>query len=123
MMQATEFPNGLNAVGYGMADVAALADGAFPQRRVLSNSPRAVDIGELRALFTGSDVLLVRMCFKSCFAGFIVLSRTQRYNIRQMSKGGTVNKTVCQCSLRWSWPVARATAGSRRPSVGCRTSS
>jgi hydroxyacid-oxoacid transhydrogenase len=54
MMQATQFPNGLNAVGYGMDDVTALADGAFPQRRVLSNSPREVDIDGLRALFAGA---------------------------------------------------------------------
>jgi hydroxyacid-oxoacid transhydrogenase len=54
MMQATQFPNGLQAVGYGMNDVTALADGAFPQRRVLSNSPREVDIDGLRALFTGA---------------------------------------------------------------------
>jgi alcohol dehydrogenase class IV len=54
MMQATKFPNGLKAVGYVADDVTALADGAFPQRRVLSNSPRTVDIGELRTLFAGA---------------------------------------------------------------------
>jgi alcohol dehydrogenase class IV len=54
MMQAVRFPSGLAAVGYGMDDVPALADGAFPQRRVLSNSPRAVTIDELRELFAGA---------------------------------------------------------------------
>jgi hydroxyacid-oxoacid transhydrogenase len=54
MMQATKFPNGLKAVGYDMADVTALAEGTFPQRRVLSNSPRAVDMDELRGLFAGA---------------------------------------------------------------------
>jgi alcohol dehydrogenase class IV len=54
MMQATKFPSGLNAVGYTAADVAALAEGAFPQQRVLANSPRAVGKEELRELFQGA---------------------------------------------------------------------
>jgi alcohol dehydrogenase class IV len=54
MMRATKFPNGLKAVGYGMDDASALAEGAFPQRRVLSNSPRPVDKEQLRALFAGA---------------------------------------------------------------------
>jgi hydroxyacid-oxoacid transhydrogenase len=54
MMQATKFPSGLNAVGYTATDVAALADGAFPQQRVLANSPRPVGKEELRELFQGA---------------------------------------------------------------------
>ena len=54
MMQATKFPSGLNAVGYTAMDVAALADGAFPQQRVLANSPRPVGKEELRELFQGA---------------------------------------------------------------------
>ena len=54
MMRATKFPNGLNAVGYDQNDVAALADGAFPQQRVLSNSPRQVGREELRTLFSAA---------------------------------------------------------------------
>jgi alcohol dehydrogenase class IV len=54
MMQATKFPSGLNAVGYTAADVAALAEGAFPQQRVLANSPRPVGKEELRELFQGA---------------------------------------------------------------------
>ena len=54
MMRATKFPNGLNAVGYLASDVTALAQGAFPQKRVLSNSPRPVNMDELRDLFSGA---------------------------------------------------------------------
>ena len=54
MMRATKFPNGLNAVGYSEHDLTALAEGAFPQKRVLSNSPRPVSMDELRGLFSGA---------------------------------------------------------------------
>ena len=54
MMQATRFPQGLTAVGYGEADLGALAEGAFPQKRLLDNSPRAVSKEELAELFRGA---------------------------------------------------------------------
>jgi len=54
MMQATRFPHGLTAVGYGDADLGALAEGAFPQKRLLDNSPRPVSKGELAELFRGA---------------------------------------------------------------------
>jgi alcohol dehydrogenase class IV len=54
MMQATAFPGGLQAVGYGEADVAALVDGAYPQRRVMANSPRDASKADLADLFRGA---------------------------------------------------------------------
>ena len=51
LMRATGMPNGLTALGFGAADVDALATGAEPQYRVIKNAP--VDIGrpELQKLF------------------------------------------------------------------------
>jgi alcohol dehydrogenase class IV len=54
MMQATRFPGGLAAIGYGESDLDALTDGAFPQQRVIGNAPRAVSKDDLRALFSGA---------------------------------------------------------------------
>jgi len=54
MMKDTLFPNGLTAVGFGGADVPALADGAFPQQRLLANSRRPVAKRDLASLFGGA---------------------------------------------------------------------
>jgi alcohol dehydrogenase class IV len=54
MMQATAFPGGLEALGYGEADVAALVEGAYPQRRVMANSPRDASKADLADLFRGA---------------------------------------------------------------------
>ena len=54
LMRATGVPNGLGGVGYGAADADALADGAFPQQRVIGNAPRKVTRDELRDLFVGA---------------------------------------------------------------------
>ena len=54
MMQATAFPGGLAAVGYGERDVPALAEGAYPQRRVMTNSPRDASRDDLAELFRGA---------------------------------------------------------------------
>jgi alcohol dehydrogenase class IV len=51
MMQATLFPNGLNAVGYADQDVLALVEGAYPQRRVMGNAPREASKDDLAGLF------------------------------------------------------------------------
>jgi hydroxyacid-oxoacid transhydrogenase len=50
-MRVTGMPNGLSALGFGDAEVDALATGAEPQYRVIKNAP--VDIGrdELKSLF------------------------------------------------------------------------
>jgi len=51
LMKVTRMPNGLSALGFGEAQIDALATGAEPQYRVIKNAP--VDIGrdELRSLF------------------------------------------------------------------------
>jgi alcohol dehydrogenase class IV len=54
LMQATNIPNGLSAIGFGNSDVAALTDGAFPQKRVIGNAPRAVTREDLAGLFDGA---------------------------------------------------------------------
>ena len=51
LMRATRMPNGLSALGFGEADVEALARGAEPQYRVIKNAPIDVDHGELMTLF------------------------------------------------------------------------
>jgi hydroxyacid-oxoacid transhydrogenase len=54
MMRATLFPGGLAAIGFREADVPALAEGAFPQQRLLTNSPRPVGKDDLAGLFRGA---------------------------------------------------------------------
>jgi alcohol dehydrogenase class IV len=54
MMQATDFPGGLNYIGYGESDVDALTEGAYPQRRVIGNAPRDVSKDDLRGMFRGA---------------------------------------------------------------------
>lgn len=54
LMQATGIPNGIAGVGYGEADIAALAAGAFAQQRLLVNSPREVGTREIEGLYLGA---------------------------------------------------------------------
>lgn len=51
IMRAVGMPNGLSAVGYSDADCADLADGAWPQQRLLQNAPVESDKGSLAAMF------------------------------------------------------------------------
>jgi alcohol dehydrogenase class IV len=51
LMQVTAMPNGIAGVGYGEADIPALTEGAYPQRRLLDNAPRAIGRDELNALY------------------------------------------------------------------------
>jgi hydroxyacid-oxoacid transhydrogenase len=51
VMKQTGMPNGLSAVGYGEADVEALAEGTLPQHRVTKLSPRPADKADLMQLF------------------------------------------------------------------------
>jgi hydroxyacid-oxoacid transhydrogenase len=55
LMQATGIPNGLGAVGYDLGDLDRLADGSFPQKGLIHNSPRATSREELVMLY--SDAL------------------------------------------------------------------
>ena len=50
-MRAVAMPNGLGGVGYTNADVATLADGAWPQQRLLRNAPLDVDKTMLAKVF------------------------------------------------------------------------
>ena len=54
LMRETAIPNGVSGVGYGEGDVAALAEGAFAQQRLLTNSPREVGRDDLARLFRGA---------------------------------------------------------------------
>ncbi|MGE0219807.1 hydroxyacid-oxoacid transhydrogenase [Mycolicibacterium sp.] len=51
IMRAVGMPNGLADVGYTGADAEALADGAWPQQRLLGNAPLTVDKAMLADLF------------------------------------------------------------------------
>ena len=51
MMRDTEMPNGIGALGYGEGDISGLAEGAFAQQRLLSNSPVTVGRTDLEDLY------------------------------------------------------------------------
>jgi len=51
MMRSAGLPNGVSGVGYGEADLPALAAGTTAQARLLANAPRAVSDEDLRVLF------------------------------------------------------------------------
>ncbi len=51
MMKATDMPNGIGGVGYAEADVAALTEGAYPQRRLFDNAPRDIAKPALAELY------------------------------------------------------------------------
>lgn len=54
IMQEVGMPNGLSAVGYGEADLEALAEGTLPQHRVTKLSPRPAAKEDLIELFRGA---------------------------------------------------------------------
>jgi alcohol dehydrogenase class IV len=54
MMKASEIPNGIGGVGYGKADVPALAKGAWAQQRLLTNAPREITEEGLEDLYLGA---------------------------------------------------------------------
>jgi len=51
LMKATDMPNGIAGVGYTTGDIPALTEGAFPQRRLFDNAPRAISREDLAALY------------------------------------------------------------------------
>jgi hydroxyacid-oxoacid transhydrogenase len=53
-MQAIGMPNGLRAVGYDIGDIAALAEGAMAQKRLIQLSPRPVRSEDLAAILERS---------------------------------------------------------------------
>jgi len=50
-MRAAGMPNGLTALGFGEAQIDALATGAEPQYRVIKNAPIDVDRDVIKRLF------------------------------------------------------------------------
>jgi len=50
-MRETGLPSGIAALGYGEADVTALAEGAYAQQRPLVMAPRSVSIEDLKGLY------------------------------------------------------------------------
>lgn len=54
IMRAVGMPNGLSAVGYRDADCTALADGPWPQLRLLQNAPVESDKALLAQMFQGA---------------------------------------------------------------------
>jgi hydroxyacid-oxoacid transhydrogenase len=57
LMKQTGMPNGLNAVGYGPADVDALVAGTIVQHRVTKLSPRPASESDLKQIFLDSMTL------------------------------------------------------------------
>jgi hydroxyacid-oxoacid transhydrogenase len=53
-MRTLGMPNGLEAVGYGAADIPALVEGTLPQHRVTKLSPQTASADDLAALFEAS---------------------------------------------------------------------
>jgi alcohol dehydrogenase class IV len=53
-MRAAGVPNGVGGVGYGEADVEALARGSILQKRLVDNAPMPVDQAAMQALFRGA---------------------------------------------------------------------
>ena len=51
LMRATDMPNGIGELGFGEAQLDALAKGAEPQYRVIKNAPIDVGHDEIRQLF------------------------------------------------------------------------
>jgi hydroxyacid-oxoacid transhydrogenase len=51
LMRATGMPNGIGGVGFGEADLGALAASALPQQRLLANAPLPIGEHELETLF------------------------------------------------------------------------
>lgn len=54
LMRDVGAPAGIGALGYGEDDVAALADGALKQQRLLAVAPRAVGREELERILRAS---------------------------------------------------------------------
>ncbi len=51
LMRTAGVPNGLEAIGFSPIDIAALTEGALPQRRLLDNAPVAIDTEVLDRLY------------------------------------------------------------------------
>lgn len=54
LMKMTEFPNGLQGVGYNENDVPDLVKGAWPQQRLIANAPMKIDEEDLSNIYKGA---------------------------------------------------------------------
>lgn len=54
LMRATHMPNGVGGVGYGKADIPALAQGAWLQQRLVKNSPKPTSKDDLALIYEGA---------------------------------------------------------------------
>ena len=54
MMHATGMPNGIGGVGYQEEDIPNLVEGAYVQKRLLQQSPRAVDREAIAGIYEGA---------------------------------------------------------------------
>ncbi len=54
VMRAVGMPNGLGGVGYTESDCPTLAEGAWPQQRLLQNAPTETTESDLVELFRGA---------------------------------------------------------------------
>ena len=54
LMREAGLPSGIAALGYGEADVPALAEGAFAQQRPLVMAPRDVSRQDLESIYRGA---------------------------------------------------------------------
>jgi alcohol dehydrogenase class IV len=54
LMHATNMPNGLTGLGYSSSDLEALTNGAFPQKRLIANTPLEVSREDVRSLFVSA---------------------------------------------------------------------
>ena len=54
LMKDTNIPNGVGGVGYDRSDIAALAEGAWLQQRLVKNAPKVTSKDDLGRLFEGA---------------------------------------------------------------------
>jgi alcohol dehydrogenase class IV len=54
LMRDTGLPSGTAALGYGEADIPALAEGAYAQQRPLVMAPRSVSKQDLEGIYRGT---------------------------------------------------------------------
>jgi len=54
LMKMTQFPNGLQGVGYDMNDLDTLVNGAWPQQRLLANAPLKIHQEDLHYMYTNA---------------------------------------------------------------------
>ena len=54
IMRDTGMPNGLSGVGYGEADVPALTEKSWPQKRLIDNAPGVISKQDLEDMFRGA---------------------------------------------------------------------